>query len=425
MIFSKIKSLFLKKKVVVTADNEIFLDFGNNEIKAISKNNRFKVKSCSRSVNANTIISQPNAININGIWYMIGEAKTPINSKDRKIERNDIIQLISYTIANLDKKERFKEAEGIVNIDLYMLLPLNQLNDERAFRSLLERELLEVELNGSIKRKYSINLIRCFAEGSLVLNALEENMVNKVVIDIGGGTTEAFGFDEYNNDINRISINQGMRNLMPYYAAAFNKNGSNVINKLLREEYKFNQDQLKKKEEIDFNFLNELLEDIKLSILDYENEQNTNIIFVGGGSLAMKNNLIKWFNQNTEFKKLTFIDEPVFANVIGMQKFVSKNKLKIFEYYQNIKNCKIEKLQNEEMQEVEKVETLEVAKKTPNKENTALQQYNEVVKMKKSEKMKICKNLFESGLQTVKDISCKSGINDSSVRRYLKEMKLI
>lgn len=311
-------------------NNCVFLDLGNSEIKAIANKKKVKFKSCIKRVNDNEITIQNNAFKKMNEWYIVGDDNTPLNSSALKVDRKNIEELILYTIANLDIVENAKfknDSNGITNINLYMLLPFNQLYTEEKFKMLLEQIPTKVKINGYEEKIYKINLKRCFAEGEMTLNAFSEKELkklrpNKIVLDIGGGTVDIFVFNQYNNLINKLPLKMGMRNLSSRYLEVLECKNSNVVNKYLIEKYPFTKTELEGMEKLNDEFLEVVMTDINNIILDFQNPFSTEILCVGGGSKALEKSLKDWF-KNTQYK-LTFFkgDIGIFSNVKGMENYV-------------------------------------------------------------------------------------------------------
>lgn len=463
MINNFLKNLFGTKeneKVVKDINilkNAIYLDLGNSEVKALSNKKDIRFKSCIREVTPNEITTQLNKLNIDDKFYLVGEQNTPLTTENRKIRRENIKELILYTISKIDTYKA--DSEGITHINLYMLLPLNQLQDEKLFRDML-KGVYRVN-----NKKYSISLIKCFVEGQMSLNTILEQhkktLKNKLIFDIGGGTTDVFLYDEMNNERNKKSINYGISDINPLRVAPLNQIGNEVVDgdmlsEMFIDEYEFTKEELRVIKESDRVFIKTFMKDIEKVLLKRCVTHTTEIFFVGGGAYAMKEVLQEYF-KNRKFK-LTFANDPVMTNVLGMKMYIERNINECITYYENIENCKVAKIEIEELQEVAKVENCNVEEVEENKEScknialakneidkvaitinglntsydTDLQNcknnivnHNENRNSSKFEKMEICKNLFNEGCKTVKEISCKTGINDSSVRRYLKELQLI
>lgn len=317
-----LKKLFGAKEEVkinkTTTDDFVYLDIGNSSIKAIYKNKRVCFRASIKKVDPTRITIQKNAMLQNQDWFVIGEDTTPLNIQSRKIDRNHIKELITYTLLTLG----INEETGI-----RMLLPYNQLRGFQEWKQKLLGETVAT-LNLQKKVKIKIPILEVYPEGEVILNCVTPTRPEKVIIDFGGGTIDIFVFDINNNLINKVSLNVGTRNLIARYVEALGAKNSTVVEKYFKYGYKFNKEQLESVNAINQEFLDEIMTDIFNVILDYCNPQATELIFAGGGSLTLKDSIQKWF-RGKEFK-CTFLpgEKSIFANLEGLIKFTQNPKLK-------------------------------------------------------------------------------------------------
>lgn len=306
--------------------NTVYLDYGNNTIKAIADGKPLIIKSCIRKVINNYVTRQLNAVMVNGEHFIIGESNGDYNNADKKINRDYTKEMILYIVDNLNKN--FKpSADGVIDVNLHMLLPYSELGTGEEFKSLLSGLNLVTRLDG-LEFKYRINLVRCYAEGEMAsyhLN-LDGGREDKVILDIGGGTTEWFVYDKYFNLINKLSTREGLRNLMTRYIENLSYKNSSVLNRLFSQNYPFSSEEWKIINDTNMQFIKSSMSDGKNLILDYLNPYATEIICIGGGSKVLENSLKVYFSK--QHFKLTFLkdDEVILANLLGLKKFVEDNK---------------------------------------------------------------------------------------------------
>lgn len=396
-----------RNKVTKVQDtgNNVFLDYGNNTIKAISDGEPLIIKSCIREVANNFISKQINAVNIDGRNFIIGESTIEYNSSNKKINREFTKELILFVVNSLNQK--FKPSkDGVIDVNLHMLLPYNELNTEEEFISLLSG-LNSVNTIGGEKFSYRINLKRCYAEGDMALNFLnlDNGRDNQIILDIGGGTTEWFVYDKYNNLINKLSTREGTRNLMARYIEVLDEHkNSNAINNAFAENYPFTTKDWENITKTNMEFIRYSMSDGRNLILDYMNPYSTNITCIGGGSKALEGALKKYFSKEKFQLKFLNDKESVLANLYGLRNFVLEgNKIN--------QNNKISMV--EERTEVEKV--VNPVKEKPLK--TKIKATNEDVENRRNS----IKELSRLGI-SIKEIAKQLDVSEQTVkndRRYL------
>ena len=421
----------IKDKTVV-GNNLVFFDFGNNATKAMDSYNKIKFDSKCREVSKEEVNDETNAMCVDSKWYMMHESNATFNSKERKIDREEFIPILLYALERLNKQRRFDFKKGIATIDLFMLLPLTQIKDESEFRRKLAKKVFEVKLNDGEVHKYKINLIKCLKEGAMSRYALDCEG-RKIIIDIGGGTIDSYVFDEYNNEIDKMSLPTGIRDLLGKYVAnGIGRKHGVVADQFLKESYPFSKEQLKAKEKVEIEYIEKIMMDLYSTLITNYNEYNTTIVFIGGGAKALEKNLIKWFEKNSCYSrdKLIFLDDnnSVYANVLGMRNYVAKTLFKHYEYYKKInKKAKYENENNEVLSN----KTIPCDKELSheeNKHNENIQDNMKILeKVNKNKKENMSDNLLKTKELLDKNYSGKEiqkmlGISQATFYRYKKSI---
>ena len=458
-----IKKLFRskRKEVITLSKNDVVLDFGNNLIKVCSSNKKISFLSKIRKASESETVMQRNAIKFhNGYNYIIGDNKAQLTKANRKIDREYARELIIYSIANLDvnNQANFEVIEGITTINLYMLLPLPQLYTEPLFRELLEGQEFNIRIN-NIDKTYKINLIQCVAEGKMVINNIDTNTMRTdiLIFDIGGRTNDIFWFDSELNEVGKCSYPKGIQNITAKYMNVVQANSLIHMEKRLNKG-NFTKEEFKLMEEVDHVFFDEIIKFTKDNIMCDLLEEDTTIIFVGGGSVALKKAIRNYFKDTKYDIRFLEDEESVFANAIGYQRYIADNKPYIEEYYANIKNCKIEKVSNDEEEEkenfkngeVEKMEkrvlkvincdeiypttTLffpwekEIGNTGKDRENYSFSKGREKINSKritgKKERLENCKKLHEEG-KDINEIMEILQVSKKTISNYFKELEIV
>lgn len=287
-----------------TKDNSLYFDLGNSNIKAMdNSDNKIIFRSCVRAVTLDEVGLAKNSVNVDGTFYLIGEPKTPLNTLVRKVDRKDIKQLISYAIKRLGLS---KDSD----VNIFMLLPQNQLCDFN---------LIKQRLNGSViidGDMYKLNLIRAFAEGE---TPIIDSDNHKLIIDIGGGTTDIFEYDRNNNKIEQITINMGMRDIEPYYCSLGFQSVENV-NKNIQGGYVFSKEELSLKKKIDIEQVGKIMRTAS-PVLKNIVRGKTDVYIIGGGAMALSDSIRDCINLviSSEWYHIRKVETPLYANIEGLK----------------------------------------------------------------------------------------------------------
>lgn len=375
-----------KKHIKNKGDKVVYLDVGNDTFKAVSGNKKLKFKSVIKEVSGNTIIKQKNSINIGGKYYVVGDDTTSLNTKDIKAERDNIREMIIYTVDRLLKNEG-----GKVVIEL--LLPQNQLDTITTFRKMFNEVVV---VGGNVE--YDIVINSATPEGQLILCNKFTTREDKVVVDIGGGTFDIFVTDSDGNITNSITIPLGIRNLASRYLRVVNCKSGTTMSKLLSQNYPFTTSQMKLINDINKEFISSVMIDIENTILAFLNPYCTSIVFCGGGSIVLRKALEEYFKGSNY--KLHFMngDDSVFANVMGLK------------YHLESGSSNVEVVESEVVVEQEEVVVVEpvIEEFVPCKE---------VI----SDKEKFVEDKLNEGMKH-KDIAELMGLSVSGVRSYVKKI---
>lgn len=428
---SWLKRLFsnTKEEEIKVTNNYVYLDLGNSSIKAIYKNKRVCFKASIRKISDEEVIDQNNIINVNGEYFIIGEDHVPFNDVERKIDRRHIKELILYTLTTLG-------VEGAIG--LKMLLPYTQLKNKNEWDKKLEGTN-KVYLNDErIIKSIKINSLEVYPEGATAINNIVPTMLDKIIIDIGGGTTDIFSYNENNNLLSKRSFNLGTRDLIGKYAEVLNAKSESQIEKYFKRNHRFTKRELEGIAVEAELFLNELMSFAYKGVLSYCDPQSTELLFIGGGSLTLKENIKQWF-KHKEFK-CTFLEEQksIFANLEGLIVFCSKNKkvqipkvqieestkvqikeIEEVQFEKNIipkgiieKNTKIKKVQNSENEKSTKGQLIDIKK---------VQKKNHIAEVQGTILEEV-QRYKEQGYKQ-KEIAEKLDLSVSTIKNYYKQLR--
>lgn len=117
-MFKWFKRLFKTKEIIDNTSKNI--DLGSSSVKYYidGKLGNF-ISSVRRLDNTVEIVDQQNIIKVNGVWYAVGESKTPVSAESRKCKKEYIDIMVVYALV------REQTVSGQYNINT--LLPYNQL----------------------------------------------------------------------------------------------------------------------------------------------------------------------------------------------------------------------------------------------------------------------------------------------------------
>lgn len=239
-------------------------------------------------------------------YYVVGEGN--FDTTYRKVEKDSYLKLL-FSILAISGADR--------NLQIMLGLPLSQYKqDKQKLKELIKSNfILEGKLNGLAKR-FVVEDVEVFPEGIASL----ENNYEGVIVDIGGLTTDCCMVTNINNRRNiekPISLSKGTLNLYSDFINLINNRFSlDLQNRDAQRIIKNGLSIKGEKQNIGFavNIFKEYLEDLIRDLnLQYSLSTN-NITFTGGGSLLLRNPILK------RVPYASIEENPIFSNAKGFYK---------------------------------------------------------------------------------------------------------
>ena len=270
----------------------VIIDLGNYDIKYLSNGVKGKFSSkISTEFNPNPEVFE--RIEYNGQVTYIGVGS--LEREYNKVDKNFLPSLL-YAISKSTTDN---------NINLCLLLPVNQLPQKEAFKSLLEGKKFSYKFNGK-DRTISINRLAILPEGYCSYYSLS-NVQDKdvLIIDIGSRTVNFASFLEGKIEKN-FTHKLGVYDLYKRVKEVENAKGNDYIEEDIERLIK--RKNILVDDSMYLTFLKDVLNTAKGNI----NLKNYDVKFVGGGSMVLK----KYIEENTPAE---VIKDSTYSNVIGAE----------------------------------------------------------------------------------------------------------
>ncbi len=257
-----------------------------------------KVSSINRELRANKIVLESEE-------YFVGQGS--FDTQYRKVEKETYIKLLYAAMCKSTDEE---------HIELALGLPLSQYKtDKEALRKLIEENFY---LRGT--KEFYIENVEVYPEGLVCL----DNDYEGILVDIGGRTTDVCFIENVGSKrkvINPSSLASGMINLENDFINLLNnKYGLDLaikdFKRIIRSGLKIYGEQ----QDISFainifkEYLEQLLKDINLNY----NFKLNNITFTGGGSLTLKNPILK------RIPHAAILDDSLFGNANSFKRMLEE-----------------------------------------------------------------------------------------------------
>ena len=110
-----------------TEGTKLFIDLGSSYIKASIGENYISFRASVREALNNELTIQDNALNLNGVNYIVSENNLDVGNYTLKSNKENLNVLIAYAILLLSKKVKI----NYNNIELYTMLPFNQIGNNK------------------------------------------------------------------------------------------------------------------------------------------------------------------------------------------------------------------------------------------------------------------------------------------------------
>lgn len=333
-ILDKLKRMIFEEKNVpasIGSGNVLLMDAGASSVKFDFNNTKGTYKASIREIEEAEKGTQGNVICVNSKWFSIGDRETETSMEILKHEKENIENVILYSLA---KYHNDIQENKLYEINMFLLLPENQLTYIDEWRSKFIDKVFTVTPNLGITRNYKINLIEVLPEGGMarfnIDDRLLKNTVDVIMSDWGYSTIDNCPF--WGKDMimqKGTPVNRGMRNLMVRHNFYIKEDTPELLSVFYRSgKYKVNKNLKRFIKKENYKFIDSVAKEMKLSILGQANPFDTSIVFFGGGSNLLRDDLIEYFNNNEKYKHFNLIflsgEESVYANILGMKKYVEK-----------------------------------------------------------------------------------------------------
>lgn len=235
----------------------------------------------------NRELSEDEKIILEGETYYLDQGQ--YDSEYRKVKKPSYIKLLFGAMCKSVKSDREE-------IELGVGLPLNQFKeDSNALRDIIEENRILQGIYRERSREFFISNVEVYPEGVLATPVLFEG----VVVDIGGRTTDVCliqHIDGKKKIVKPNSIASGVINLQTEFINLINSRyGLNLtigdFDRILRKGLSI----YGKRQDISFavEVFKIFLEDLLVQINQEYNLKVNEICFLGGGSILLKNPILK------------------------------------------------------------------------------------------------------------------------------------
>lgn len=286
----------------------IGIDMGASSYKVKTKDDRFSF--------INAVRKEPNYINdsksieVDGISYSVGVGV--VSKRINKIDKN-FKETILYSIC------RAFEGNSNLKVTLGLMLPLNQMEiSGREFKEQLENKKFKAVFKG-VEYTILINSVAVGIEGYSSFFILDEETAasNVCICNFGNSTLDYFYFVEgelVEKNVENMGSKQYLQRLNKVLTS--NKEGFSNIDELdqnLKMGANFSCKSAIR--ECNISYLNEILENINA----FYSIKNFNIIWCGGATINLKNEIKLLCNDNI-CKSCTVLnkEEAIYSDVEGL-----------------------------------------------------------------------------------------------------------
>lgn len=337
-ILKWLKNLLKKSNNIDTAKigkNILLMDAGASKWKAELNGVREKGKSSIIEITKEEVGTRGNVFEVNGKYYSVGDRNVNCSMEILKHKKDNIEYIILYSLAKLhDKVNDLQKENGIYYIDMFLLLPFNQLTYFNEWERKFKGKIFSVTPNMGKERKYKITLRKVLPEGGMSRFYINEKLLkgkeDVIISDWGHSSIDNVAFWTGDQEMGKgIPCNRAIRDLLVQHNFHIKRKSPDILGALYGSgKYKVPKEYVAAIKEENRKFIESVIEEMELSILGEANEYDTSIVFVGGGANMLHNDLIEFFQGNPRYKEynLIFLDEEesVFSNIMGMGKYVEK-----------------------------------------------------------------------------------------------------
>lgn len=443
-IIKWIKNLLKKSDNIDTisiGNNVLLMDAGASKWKAELNGLRGKGKSSIIEITKEEVGTRGNVFEVNGKYFSVGDRNVNCSMEILKHKKENIEYIILYSLAKLhDKVNDLKEENGIYNIDMFLLLPFNQLTYFKEWESKFNGKVFFVTPNMGIERKYKITLREVLPEGGMSRFYISEKLLkgkeDVIMSDWGHSSIDNVAFWTGDQEMGKgVPCNRAIRDLLVQHNFHIKRKSPDILGALYGSgKYKVPKENQTSIKEENRKFIESVMEEMELSILGEANEYDTSIVFVGGGANMLHSDLVEFFQGNSRYREynIVFLDEEesVFSNIMGMGKYVEK-------YFLN-KKCPVREIsptptivEEEKANSIEKVKShKEIKKEESPSIKKGVGKYEEVIEeigkggnkgelIKKERKRELVEYLKGIG-KTGKEISLIFQVDPKTIRNWCK-----
>lgn len=305
-ILNWIKKFFTTKDIIDNTSKNV--DLGSSSVKYYidGKLGSF-ISSVRRLENTVEIVDQQNIIKVNGVWYSVGESKTPVSAESRKCKKEHIDIMVLYSLV------REKTKPGQYNINT--LLPYNQLGDKTELRNKIKGQY-KVETTLGDKYSYTLDAPQIKCEGQMSYHYIKDSSsICTVIINIGFFSTDIAIYKGQEQE-EPVTIQTATNLIMNQYKHKLDAPNTSVLSYRLMNGDKFTRKEEEENRISIQSVFKGLINDIKV-VLRFVPD-SSKIIICGGGAIQYGDML----RDSLEHKNVVVLrgDDAVYTDVLGLAK---------------------------------------------------------------------------------------------------------
>lgn len=317
-----------KKAIHNIAENQegtkLFVDLGSSYIKASIGDEYISFRASVREALNNELTIQENALNLNGINYIVSENNLDVGNYTLKSNKENLNVLIAYAILLLSKKVKI----NYNNIEVYTMLPFNQIANNKLSKVINGIYDIKDLKGNKIKCNVTTKYIGVEGENSYkYFNTVYGNKCdNTIVLNFGNSTVDCLVMDNTNNSRQEImTINQGTNLLFPNYLKYLpHVPNSSLLGSFLKGgKFKFTKEEEKQIHKENILYLKSILFDIE-SLIKKCNMYSLNIIICGGGAIAL-HGAIKELLSDKYNIILPSVEDCIYSDLKGLKVICNDN----------------------------------------------------------------------------------------------------
>ena len=303
-----IKKLFNQQQSQISTHMSgiVYVDLGASSIK-MSYNGKFiTFRSSVRVASYEEVTFQENKILVDGKWYIIGESATPTGNYKYKFQKENLHVLVLYGLQLLE----FQEDE----VQLHILLPYNELGTTKELHSKLSKSYQLCDT------KMKLQVAHVYVEGESSKHYISQKLKlkgkNVCVINVGYSTTDIALFSSKGYRENMVSLSMGTNAILSEVVGHTQAPTSSILNSWLVDGYKFTKDEQLQVSGVTSRFLSMIKCDLESTVFKVANPQNLVIVWCGGGSQLIRDEINKVFKGYS--CKVLDVEDSIYTDLKGM-----------------------------------------------------------------------------------------------------------